>query len=101
MRRPTLAQRDESFSVVSSPAAMRAKKAAPRAAPSGTVRASTGRPVASATAAIQAVTREPPPLATMRRARTPARSMMRRMTKPLASNAARSSASGPDAMSSP
>ena len=43
----------------------------PRARPT----ASTGRPVASATAAIQAVTRDPPPLATMRRrlARRPGR----------------------------
>ncbi len=63
--------------------------------------ASTGRFVASATAAIHAVTRDPPPLATMRVAFTPERSSMRRTTKPLASYAARSSASAPEPMSSP
>ena len=83
--RPTADQRVESSSDVSSPAARRAKYAAPSAAPSGTATVSTGRLVASATAAIHAVTREPPPLATMRVGLTPARSIMRRTTNPLAS----------------
>ena len=46
---------------------MRARKAAPRAAPSGTATVSTGRPVASATPDIQAARLVPPPLATIRR----------------------------------
>ncbi len=95
------AQRREPSIDGSSPAATRATKAPPRAAPSGTAGVSTGSPVASATAAIQAGTRVPPPLVTTRRPSSPDSSSILRMTKPLASKAARSTAAGPWVMSSP
>ena len=50
----------------SSPAAIRARNAAPSAAPSGTATVSTGSPVASATACIHGTDRDPPPVATIR-----------------------------------
>ena len=58
-----------SAAFVSSPAAMRARNAAPSAPPSGTAATCTGRPVASASASTHPSTRVPPPVATMRRAR--------------------------------
>ena len=83
------------------PGPIRARNAAPSAAPSGTATVSTGSAVASATACIHAVERDPPPVATIRRARTPDSSTSLRMTKPDASWEARTTSSGPWAMSSP
>ena len=74
---------------VSRPAATRARNAAPSAPPSGTAQTCTGRSVQSASAWTQSSTRVPPPVATMRRAGTGAASIMRRVTNPAASNAAR------------
>ncbi len=68
IRRPARAQPPAASNEVSSPAAIRARKAAPRAAPSDTATVSTGRPVASATACIHGSDRDPPPVATIRRA---------------------------------
>ncbi len=60
------AQRAASCIDVSSPAASRARNAAPSAPPSGTAHTCTGSAVQSASAWIHASTRVPPPVATMR-----------------------------------
>lgn len=64
---------------------MRARKAAPSAAPSATADTSTGRPVASAMACSHGPTRVPPPVATMRDTGAADSSMSWRTTKPDAS----------------
>ena len=92
--RPARAHPPAASNEVSSPAAIRARKAAPRAAPSGTATVSTGSPVASATACIHGTDRDPPPVAMIRRPLNPERSRMRRITKPLASWAPRTRAVG-------
>ncbi len=89
------AHRGASAVLDSRPAAMRARNAAPNAPPSGTPATCTGRPVVSASASTHPATRVPPPTATIRRAGVGEASMMRRVTKPDASKAARRIAAPP------
>ena len=83
--RSVAAHRAASLIDDSRPTAIRARNAAPSAAPSATADTSTGRPVASAMACIHGSTRVPPPVATTRDTGTPLSSMRWRTTKPDAS----------------